>query len=125
MTSSMFQILIFSRSKIGKLGIDKVSVTSETQKLEASIESLRKDQTQIAADTATANEACQSHIIVDPTELEGLQGILDRLVLCHGWAIHACDESVIALTYDGVLLVRFDKIDGVFDVRVSILPVCF
>jgi hypothetical protein len=49
--------------------------------------------------------------------------ILDRLVACHGWAIHACNESVVAFTYDSTLLVQFDKVDGGFSVRVSVLPV--
>jgi hypothetical protein len=57
------------------LGIDKVSVSTENQKIETSIESLRRDQTQIAKETVAAEEALQSHIVVDPTELEGLQGI--------------------------------------------------
>jgi FtsZ-binding cell division protein ZapB len=62
------------KSKIGKLGIEKASVTKENEKLEASNETLCREQTQIANDTAAANEACQSHVVVDPSELEGLQG---------------------------------------------------
>jgi hypothetical protein len=42
------------------------------------------------------------------------------MVACHGWSVQACNESLVAFSYDSMLLVRFDKIDGGFSVR----PVC-
>lgn len=106
-----------------------VSVGTENKLLEDSIMTLRTQQKQIANDTATANEVCQSRIVADPTELKDLQGIsyvlqldiLARIITCHGWAVSSCNETNITFIYDGIMLAQFEKqIDNSFDVSVSI-----
>lgn len=49
--------------------------------------------------------------------------ILQRLVSCNGWAVHASNDDCMGFLYDNTVLLNFKKVGPSFETSVSFLPV--